>query len=87
MGMNGLSEDPIPEGLYCYTRTSGWITPEDGGLPYFQTRTCPYWENRPGKYDAYCRFLDEEDIDGVLLWDKVKICGVKDYLDEDIEEG
>ena len=24
---------------------------------------CPYWENRPQEYNAYCQYLDMDDID------------------------
>ena len=24
---------------------------------------CPYWENRPQKYNAYCRYMNQDDID------------------------
>lgn len=60
MGMNGLSEDPIPEGCYCYSKS----------VP------CVYWERRPEPYTAHCKFLDKTD--DVILWDHIKICGVKD---------
>lgn len=35
----------IPSGQYC----DGW------------RGVCPFWELRPGKYNAYCRYLGKDD--------------------------
>lgn len=67
-------ESVIPEGPYCYN----------------QSGKCPYWELiveeiEEGEYEAinenleeygYCWFL--EKLDSLLLWDKCKICGIKE---------
>ena len=68
---DGLSETPIPQGLYCYDH----LSPMDERGRMRVNGLCPYWERR-GKELAYCRFLGvEEDF---ILWDQVKICGRKD---------
>lgn len=72
----GLSEDPIPSGVYCYS----FLSPMDSQGRMRVNGMCPYWESR-GKEKAYCRFLDVEDE--IILWDQIKICTVRDQLDDE----
>ncbi len=82
MGRRGLTESVIPDGLYCYTPKG--IEYRDDGMPIFKVEKCPYWQHtnrEDGGYDAYCEYLEASD--DVLLWDQVKICGVRDDFDPD----
>ena len=82
LGPTGLSDAPIPNGWYCYTRLTPMEIPQEGGLPRMLVKPCPYWNGAPeGSYDAYCEFLNVTD--DVLLWDQVKICNVRDDPDEE----
>lgn len=65
------AEDAIPSGFYCYQS----IDDMDGNGFMKIHGACPYWE-KTGKYTAYCHFLKEAD--NLILFDQVKICGVKD---------
>ncbi len=69
------SEDDIPTGFYCYQSLSP--VDDEGIMPV--RGKCPLWEPRPGE-NAYCGFLKYETEYGrELLWDQVKICGVRDH--------
>jgi len=78
----------IPKGPYCYKFLS--IDYEKGIM---KTKPCPYYrahhweeynvvnhcfdeEDTTERHVSYCRFLDE--FDDVLLWDRCKICGIKE---------
>lgn len=82
----------IPKGMYCYQVVSDWIIPENGGLPYFKTKMCPYWsinKNYPKQENGYCAFLGTGDwmFPGFgLIWDQVKECGENLEEDEDYGE-
>jgi hypothetical protein len=56
----------IPQGFYCY---------DDKGV-------CPYWSRRDE--GGYCAYLEKGDwqIEGGLLWDQVKECGIDDEFIE-----
>ena len=78
------SEDVIPEGMYCYSRSSI--------VENSDTRTlipCPYWgmdSTRRSQENGYCAYLKSGDWsdDGVsLLWDQVKECRVNDHIEDD----
>ena len=44
---------------------------------------CPYWESRPGEH-AYCGYLSyQTQFERELLWDQVKVCGIRDGFDEE----
>lgn len=62
----------IPRGLYCY---------DDRG-------TCTYWSSmadRPPQENGYCAFLEkgDQELQGGLLWDQCKECGINNELDEE----
>ena len=42
---------------------------------YDKTGPCPFWEARASG-DAYCHYVNLTD--DILLWDRVKICKVRD---------
>lgn len=72
-----FTEEPdinaIPEGPYCYG--PNW-------------EPCPYWSKspfHPYQENGYCALLGKGDweLEGGLLWDQCKECGIKD----DIREG
>ena len=47
-------------------------------------KLCPYWNRETDEHSAYCEYMDEHD--NTVLWDQVKICGVRDDIDfEDLE--
>jgi hypothetical protein len=81
MGLRGLTETVIPDGPYCYTRL-GPMQSVDGGWPTMPIKTCPYWRRTENGDNAHCDYLDESDC--FVLWDQIKICGVRD--DFDLEE-
>jgi hypothetical protein len=80
-------EGVIPQGMYCYSRASNVVDPENG--IFRDVVPCPYWGHDPEKgeqQDGYCAHLkagDWEDEGTMLLWDMVKECGVNDDLGED----
>ena len=55
---------------YCYTSDFKMIYPEDGSLPYYKIKCCPYFEST-GKIEGHCKLLNC----GVL--DQTKSCGLK----------
>lgn len=64
----------IPSGPYCYASLGAMDS--DGFIAI--KGQCPYWESRPDEH-AYCRYLDyETEFGRELLWDQVKVCGVRD---------
>jgi hypothetical protein len=82
-----LDESLIPAGFYCHEKfTFNEETKRCSAKP------CPYWginDNYPHQENGYCRFLnrgDWEDDHIGLLWDQVKECGIKDYIEDDVEE-
>lgn len=56
----------VPHGLYCYGADSRGVR--------FR---CPYWSYR-GPHNGYCAHLNKDDnqLEGGLLWDQVKECGI-----------
>jgi hypothetical protein len=77
MGGN-QSETGIPWGPYCY-RINGSPNPTTGGIPI---EVCPHWgrhAQRPDQENGYCSFTGATDwMDGTMLWDQVKCCGVNE---------
>ena len=66
----------IPEGVYCYELLNGAakITEDP-----FEIILCPYWKSI-GTDMAKCKLYnlkDEEPQCLTLLWDQVKLCGLK----------
>ena len=67
-----MNVDKIPHGSYCYD----------------QNGTCPYWgieDDSPGRENGDCYFLKKSDADlnGGMLWDQVKECGINEcYMDQ-----
>lgn len=59
----------IPRGLYCL-KIKGAI---EGGK-YVRVKRCPYWHYYD-ESEGFCSYLMEYDW---LLWDSVKVCGVKE---------
>jgi len=71
------SKTVIPKGFYCYDEYG----------------TCPYWSLNSGREEqnnGYCSYLKEGDWDNSsgfdLLWDKVKLCNINEYTDEELLE-
>jgi hypothetical protein len=66
----------IPKGFYCY----------DGN------GTCPFWSlnsEREEQNNGYCSYLKEGDWDVEemgLLWNKVKLCSINEYTEEELLE-
>jgi len=59
-------------------------SPPGGGWPTMPIKLCPYWNRETDEHSAYCEYMDERD--NTVLWDQVKICGVRDDIDfEDLE--
>ena len=85
-----LSQEPIPEGPYCYTR--GEVVAPEGELPYMKTKLCPYWsidKTKPKQENGHCYFLGVGDWEGDgygMLWDQLKACGIKDDIDDDYDD-
>jgi hypothetical protein len=57
----------IPKGRYCYNTK----------------KICPFWsinKNFPEQNNGYCSIMRVGDwnIPGLLLWDQVKECGIKE---------
>ena len=74
---------------YCYKATSGIIHPEDGGLPYYTTKTCPFYgyikikdiqvKDRPPWMDnEYVEESGEEETS----WCKLIKCDIDDQVKE-----
>ena len=57
----------IPRGLYCY-KPKGW----DGRV--LKVKHCPHWYY-VDESEGFCSYLMEYDW---LLWDSVKVCGIKE---------
>lgn len=76
----------IPEGLYCYdlVLNDGCKRDEsDDIITWLNKRhqvNCPYWKHI-GRQRAKCVLLKIKDRyeqdDDTLLWDQVKLCGIK----------
>lgn len=53
---------------------------EDRGEVTLRTKVCPYWgrdEAHPYGENGYCTLTGKKDwVDGGLLWDQVKECGI-----------
>ncbi|MEN6550034.1 MAG: hypothetical protein ABFE07_28665 [Armatimonadia bacterium] len=63
----------IPEGPYCYGPNG---------------EHCPYWSkipDRPYQENGHCALLGKGDweLEGGLLWDSCKECGLKDQCREE----
>jgi hypothetical protein len=77
--------EEIPEGMYCYTIIEA---PNQNNNGEFKTKNCPYWsinENEQEQNNGYCKLLEIGDWqeDGMgLLWDQVKLCGIKDNIED-----
>lgn len=54
--------------FYCYIPTSGMIYPKDGGLPYYNIKTCSFYQWMDG-IDGYCKLVKCE------VTDQCKGCG------------
>lgn len=86
------SKEDIPKGWYCYEQTSDWIVPEDGSLPYYKVKMCPFWSidpSHPRQDNGYCAYLNIGDWDQGgfgLLWDQVKACGENEYTEEELND-
>lgn len=73
----------IPNGMYCHDE-NGKVCPYWKDMTvrirkyctgYHDTETCGFG---CGRHDAYCSYLNKRQTEQEgLLWDKVKICGVK----------
>jgi len=62
----------IPEGVYCYTMTSGFK--ELGGGEYGYTiKSCPFYKHVEG-IEGHCKLLNCETED------QLKDCGIKDKI-------
>ena len=78
----------IPKGDYCY-KVKKVVEPEDGSLPYLETRKCPYWGRAEGYHhqnNGYCTWLEEADWESdelSLLWDQVKECRLRHYSEKE----
>lgn len=79
----------IPSGLYCYAVDEVRMAARNPGEPFYVI-PCPFWsrdKNKPPQENGCCSFLktNDEELNGGLLWDQVKECGINhDY--EDWEE-
>jgi hypothetical protein len=85
-------ESKIPSGAYCYAPTGRTVTKEyiydENGQkqktqPYQmpEVEYCPYFSIKDGI--AYCSYLKSSEG---LLFDSVKECGIRDGVDEDLED-
>ena len=68
----------IPDGPYCYR--PGRVRRFPGGSVGYGISLCPHFVRDIGG-DVSCGFLDAGSGDP-LLWDQVKICGVRDWRDD-----
>lgn len=60
----------IPKDVpYCYTMVSDIIY-ESGQLPYYKTKTCPFYQYKDG-LEGYCKLVKCE------VMDQVKECGMR----------
>jgi len=70
----------IPEGCYCYG------SDENGKF-----HCCPFWDKfveMPKQSNGFCHYMKQGDfagLDGGLLWDQIKSCGVKEYQSDYME--
>jgi len=73
----------IPDGIYCY-KITGMEEDKNKGAT-LKTASCPHL-SRSDKLGCRCDFmgLSDEDMDGGLLWDGVKKCGLKLISKEDM---
>jgi hypothetical protein len=60
----------IPKGLYCY-KTVTLISATKTNPPILKTKLCRYYKNKR------CELIKDVEED-ILLWDKVKACGIKE---------
>jgi len=64
----------VPKELHCY-EPIGISYPNPKDPPVFHTKVCRYFDN--GK----CKLIGPlDDMDELLIWDKVKICGIKEDI-------
>ena len=72
-----IEERNIPSGTYCYE-----VTGIDNDTGHLKIWSCPYWRssvNHHEQNNGYCLGFKMHDwIDGTLLWDQVKECGIND---------
>lgn len=70
-------QDVIPEGKYCYK----FVRVSDK-YRLLQMKPCEYWdvdENKDKYSNGICKLKGVADweLDKPVLWDRIKICGIK----------